>query len=98
MELIGTAVTVGTVVQLAVQLGSGALKLHKAIQSIKSAPQEIEALREDLSLFRTLLDEVATIASRQEEPGSALSPPPVLYQALRNCKGKVAYLEALFAD
>lgn len=98
MEVVATEVTFGTIVELAVQLGSGVLKTQKLVRSIKSAPREIEDLQKELQLFSALLAETASVAKRQDESELSPASPRMLYLALQNCKAKLAYLDQRFAE
>ena len=98
MEALAAAVTLGTVVELSVQLGASVLKIQKVVKSIKSAPQEMEDFHNDLDFFQALLKEVELVAQRQDDCKSCPASPRVLHQALKISRAKLGRLHSQFTE
>ena len=94
MDGLSGAVSVITVISVAVQLGDSIYKLSKFLKLIQNAPKEMQALLNDLDRLRQILAEVALIAEMQGRQDSAPAPSVTLFAALEECQRRFQSLEA----
>jgi hypothetical protein len=92
MEVLGAASSVIAVVSLAVQLGSNIQRLADFWDSVKEAPAEVEQIKTELQVLRSLVGSIAKDAGANTGPGD------VLHQCLAACTTSIGQLERLSRD